>query len=349
MLPQCILPLSDEKSYKGSSGRIGILGGSALYTGAPHYAATAALQTGADLVTIFTAHEASIPLKCYSPEFMVQSVYRAQDFDAFLVLPDRQPPNDNAWTVDTIPELLSQSPAAQRAVDSMVETVVSGVERCHALVVGPGLGRCPLVGYAVALILQRVRLCAPHMPVLLDADALWFVSQSVVWRETVVRAGEASIIMTPNVMEYRRLRTAADDDSKGDDSWAAKATLLRKSATDLVCVGFQSDDAEKEEATIVWRCIERGGRKRSGGIGDVLAGTMGTLAAWQGILVSRQGLHPQVVVSNTWIPAAWTACHLVKRATCQAYNRKRRSMTAPDILEDLGGVFDEMIGQDYNE
>jgi hypothetical protein len=129
-------------------------------------------------VVKWTAHEATIPLKCYSPEFMVQSVYRAETFDAL-----RQ---GGSWTVDTVPTLLEQSPAARHAVDAMVETVVSGIGRCHALVVGPGLGRCPLVGYAVGLILQRVHQKCPHMPVILDADALWFVSQSTLWQEMVM-------------------------------------------------------------------------------------------------------------------------------------------------------------------
>jgi ATP-dependent NAD(P)H-hydrate dehydratase len=341
MLPQCILPLTDS-SYKGSSGRVGILGGSALYTGAPHYAATAALQTGADLVTIFTAHEATIPLKCYSPESMVQSVYRAETFDAL-----RQ---GGSWTVDTVPTLLEQSPAARHAVDAMVETVVSGIGRYHALVVGPGLGRCPLVGYAVGLILQRVHQKCPHMPVILDADALWFVSQSTLWQEMVVQASGSSIILTPNAMEYKRLMLTTTGDVNVD--WAADATLVRKGATDAVCVGLPPVEEK------VLSCTELGGRKRSGGIGDVLAGTIGTLAAWQGILSQQQQqqhhqqqqtLRQPSLPQQSWLPAAWTACHVVKRATFQAYARKRRSMTAPDVLEQLGRVFDEMIGQEYNE
>ena len=35
-----------------------------------------ALRVGAELVTVFTAYEASIPIKSYSPELMVTSVYK---------------------------------------------------------------------------------------------------------------------------------------------------------------------------------------------------------------------------------------------------------------------------------
>ena len=72
----CILPLSSS-SHKGSSGRIGILGGSERYTGAPYYASMASLRVGADLAFCFCAQEAALPIKSYSPELMVLPVYSA--------------------------------------------------------------------------------------------------------------------------------------------------------------------------------------------------------------------------------------------------------------------------------
>ena len=82
-LKNCIIPLSSS-SHKGSSGRIGVLGGSAQYTGAPYYAAMASLKAGADLTFVFCAQEATIPIKSYSPELMVTSVYSAADFDQLV-------------------------------------------------------------------------------------------------------------------------------------------------------------------------------------------------------------------------------------------------------------------------
>ena len=55
-----------------------VVEGSAPYTGAPFYAVTAALQTGADLATIFTAHEAALPIKCYSPNLWPKPSTRRQ-------------------------------------------------------------------------------------------------------------------------------------------------------------------------------------------------------------------------------------------------------------------------------
>ena len=44
-----IAPPLDFSTHKGSSGRIGILGGSIEYTGAPFYSAMASLRLGADV------------------------------------------------------------------------------------------------------------------------------------------------------------------------------------------------------------------------------------------------------------------------------------------------------------
>ena len=81
-VPTCVMPLTYD-SHKGSSGRIGVLGGSAQYTGAPYYAAMASLKAGADLAYVFCAEEACLPIKSYSPELMVAPVYSASAFDDY--------------------------------------------------------------------------------------------------------------------------------------------------------------------------------------------------------------------------------------------------------------------------
>jgi hypothetical protein len=81
-----IIPRLTPEAHKGSYGRIGILGGSEQYTGAPFYAAMSALNTGSDLAFVFCAQEAAIPLKGYSPELMVSPVYEAKAFSHALEL-----------------------------------------------------------------------------------------------------------------------------------------------------------------------------------------------------------------------------------------------------------------------
>ena len=55
-------PLSDEK-YKGQAGKVGVLGGCREYTGAPFFAAMAALRVGADLSHVFCTRSAAPVIK----------------------------------------------------------------------------------------------------------------------------------------------------------------------------------------------------------------------------------------------------------------------------------------------
>lgn len=64
---------------KGKSGIVGVIGGSLEYTGAPFYAAMAALKMGADLAHVFCSKQAAGPIKSYSPELIVHPVFTYED------------------------------------------------------------------------------------------------------------------------------------------------------------------------------------------------------------------------------------------------------------------------------
>ena len=69
-----LLPTYHRHQYKGQGGKVAVIGGSKAYTGAPYYAAMASLRTGADLSFVYCHEEASIPIKSYSPEVIVNSL-----------------------------------------------------------------------------------------------------------------------------------------------------------------------------------------------------------------------------------------------------------------------------------
>ena len=100
-IKQAIPPLVETK-YKGQAGRIGVVGGSKEYTGAPYFAAISALKVGCDLSHVFCTSAASPVIKSYSPELIVHPLLDE---------------------VDALNEFLQWLP------------------RLHVLVVGPGLGR----------------------------------------------------------------------------------------------------------------------------------------------------------------------------------------------------------------
>ncbi|KAG7272178.1 hypothetical protein CRUP_014777, partial [Coryphaenoides rupestris] len=73
-LIKAFVPALTSKKHKGQDGRIGILGGCQEYTGAPYFAAIAALKVGADLSHVFCTRDAATVIKSYSPELIVHPV-----------------------------------------------------------------------------------------------------------------------------------------------------------------------------------------------------------------------------------------------------------------------------------
>lgn len=276
------------------AGRIGVLGGSIDYAGAPYYAGMAALRVGAELVHVLTAHEATLPIKSYSPELMVSAVYSFAKISA--------PGSD-----------------AQLEADEFVHKVVEVMPRLHSLVIGPGLGRHPAVLAAAARVVEEAK--ARKLPVVLDADALWLVTQ-----RPDLLVGYAECVVTPNMMEYKRLSQALLGTEDGDIVGVCNALkgpcVLQKGAVDRICQ-FGMD--------VPLECAEVGAPRRPGGLGDFLAGSLGTVLAWA--MRQRQRNVP-------W--ACMSACTLVRMACKQAFDAKRRSMVAPDVLESIPSSFETL-------
>lgn len=70
-LSRTVIPRLTDSKHKGQYGRIGVVGGSLEYTGAPYFAAISSLKVGADLAHVFCQKEAAVVIKSYSPELIV--------------------------------------------------------------------------------------------------------------------------------------------------------------------------------------------------------------------------------------------------------------------------------------
>ena len=103
-------------------------------------------------------------------------------------------------------------------------------------------------------------------------------------------------------------------------------TIVRKGPIDLISDG---------EATV--SCDEEGSLKRSGGQGDVLAGNLATLLSWA---KAREAELPTEAAPAPVVAAA-TACMLTRRCSKLAFAKQRRAMTAPDLIDSIGEVFEE--------
>ncbi|KAJ4296168.1 hypothetical protein N0V88_004872 [Collariella sp. IMI 366227] len=76
--------------------------------------------------------------------------------------------------------------------------IVSMLDRLHVLVIGPGLGRDPLMQDTVTLVVRAAR--ERGMPMVLDADALLLVQ-----KDPGLVKGYKLAVLTPNVVEFGRL------------------------------------------------------------------------------------------------------------------------------------------------
>lgn len=128
VVTQIVPPLS-HSCHKGEMGRIAVVGGSKMYTGAPYFAAQSALLFGADLSFVLCAEEAAIPIKSYSPDIMVTPYYHSN-------LSNVVGENGSGFSFD-------------------MDIAVSMLPRIHCLIIGPGLGREVPVLHAITTIMQQ--------------------------------------------------------------------------------------------------------------------------------------------------------------------------------------------------
>jgi ATP-dependent NAD(P)H-hydrate dehydratase len=174
-----------------------------------------------------------------------------------------------------------------------------------------------------------------NLALVLDADALYMLSLEEYKSILQKLMSYENVIMTPNLMESKRLYEALHNNQKrnhcsDDDGWTNAGIIVQKGGSDVVCQKF-----------ITMKCNEKGGLKRSGGIGDVLAGTISAFMAWNTILrKSTSGNNARQLENQIF--AVWMACCTVKKATHKAFNRKRRAMSAQHVLEEIGDIIREI-------
>mmetsp|Transcript_20442 Transcript_20442/g.46186 ORF Transcript_20442/g.46186 Transcript_20442/m.46186 type:complete len:303 (+) Transcript_20442:425-1333(+) len=298
----------------------------------------AALKVGADLAFVFTAQEAAIPLKCYGPELMVLSMYSVAEFD-----------------------LAASSEEREQLVARGVAKVKEALSRVHALLIGPGLGRHPQVMHLVAEVISVAK--EMELPLVIDADGLLLVTR----RPDLVH-GYPNLVLTPNAAEFARLRDAVllgqsprnETHRPSDPSASAPSADLAEARAAAVTADLAQVSAALGNVPILLKGAadvtaqggrllqvsgEQGSPRRCGGMGDILSGATVVLLTWA--LRSDQGKGLETAGGELDFPqalwAAWAASILTKRSAAKAFSKHKRSTTAPDVLEELGGVGDEMF------
>lgn len=157
--------------------------------------------------------------------------------------------------------------------DKISTTIIEMLPRLHVLVIGPGLGRDPLMHETVSHVIRATK--EKKMPIVIDADAL-----QIIQKDPHIVKGYKEAVLTPNVVEFKRLWDSLNLKDPGaaketdQVETLAKAlggvTIIQKGGKDLISNG---------EVTLV-NDLE-GGKKRSGGQGDTLTGSVATFLAWR--------------------------------------------------------------------
>ena len=206
------------------------------YTGAPFYAAQSSLKVGGDLAFVFCAKQAELSIKSYSAELMTIGIY---DADMKLALDIRSDETIRNETVIPFGWEYSYHPYIMECVTK----ITNMFSRLHVLVVGPGLGR----GFISTLVAYHViiKARAHGVPLVIDADALWVVSNNL-----HIIHGNHVATLTPNLGEFDRLVKSAVEaiqtsDGKGCDMNSDTYTKIN-SRDDLMSIlnDLQSGDVD---------------------------------------------------------------------------------------------------------
>ena len=234
---------------------------------------------------------------------------------------------------------INEVPASHEPASELASPIVAMLGNLHAVVIGPGLGRDRLMQATVAAVIKAAR--EKDVPLVLDADALWLIQS-----EPDLVKGYKDCVLTPNVVEFGRLAKAIgidpeelpDTGEHGCKKLAAAlggVCIVRKGAVDWISNGEKAIVSEGE-----------GGRKRSGGQGDTLTGSIGTMLAWRGIY--HEGLwdvEGNLGRDETLMLAAFAGSAITRECSRLAFTKHGRALQASDLTEEVPVAFETLIGE----
>ncbi|KAF7716216.1 ATP-dependent NAD(P)H-hydrate dehydratase [Penicillium ucsense] len=341
-----MVPPMLEKFHKGQHGRVAVIGGCADYTGAPYFSAMASAKLGCDMSHVFCERSAAQVVKTYSPNLMVHPILPSSDSV-------KDPKSINA--------------------SELAGPIIGMLSRLHALVIGPGLGRDGVTLQVVAEVIKEAR--KQSIPFVLDADGLLIVTQ-----DPELVKGYKECILTPNVVEFGRLAKAlgiqvssqaqaesktSEDEKISKESAACEqlskalggVTIIQKGPHDVISNGVTSLISNVQ-----------GGLKRSGGQGDTLTGSLGTMLAWRAayhdklwdsgekdnshdaqskedVQVELESEGKRMSPATTLLLAAWAGSSITRECSRRAFEKKGRSLQASDLTEEVHPSFLSLIGE----
>lgn len=164
-------------------------------------------------------------------------------------------------------------------------------------------------------------------PLVFDADGLFYISEN----PDILRDYPSPVLLTPNIMEFARL--------KGADAEHGPASFLELAKNITILCKGPSDKILNRGVSVE---VSGGGSgRRCGGQGDLLSGAASTFMAWalQQMEPSTMGCDLRPVV------AAYAACKLTRGCNEKAFEKFGRSMTTGDMIPEIHPVFSHFFAE----
>ncbi|OAQ95672.1 hypothetical protein LLEC1_03197 [Akanthomyces lecanii] len=307
-----MIPPMLEKFHKGQLGRVAVIGGSQDYTGAPYFSAMASARLGCDLSHVICTPAAGAVIKTYSPNLMVHPLMRES----------------------------SSESGEPTSADKIASPIIDMLARLHVLVIGPGLGRDPLMQDTVECIICAAK--DKRIPIVLDADALQLVQKDL----SIVK-GYTEAVLTPNVVEFDRLCKAAGVESRDDDSETRRVEALANALEGVTILQKGKRDYVSNGKITITDDLE-GGKKRSGGQGDTLTGSIATFLAWRKAYIDQlwnDQETPRLDKHEMIGLAAFGGSAITRECSRIAFLKRGRSLQASDLTDEIHAAFMGLFGQ----
>lgn len=322
-----LIPPLSSRFYKGQLLKVLIFGGE--YNGAIYFAADSSCKIGADLVHVICNPEISPILKNYSPNLMVHPII----------------PKDTS----------SFSSGFSNKKDEEYEylsNVKSLLDRVDIVSMGSGMGRTPMIQKLARLTLEEIK--KRNIPVILDADALFMLSNSKDGSSAAdILNGYNKVILTPNKVEFSRLydscfSTKEEVSEIEEVSKLSKklggVTIVKKGASDIIC---------KNDDYLV--CNTKGSNRRCGGQGDTLSGSIATFTAWstkKHLWITDKYENKDLLNNENTVSllCCYNACSVVRNAGRLSFEKCKRSMQASDLHLEISNSFEQFFpSEEYLE
>ncbi|SOS79476.1 carbohydrate kinase, putative [Plasmodium sp. gorilla clade G1] len=333
-----IVPILRKDEYKGCSGKICVIGGSEVYSGAVYLSSISTLKIGGDLCFVITTDENKYPLKSYSCELIVYPYLYTKKSDI---------------------KEIENSP-----LDKCIKYLL---ERIDACVVGPGLGEIDeFTEECLIYILEK--FLEKNIFLILDADIIQAIMTNMKIFNLI--KNYKNCLLTPNINELRKMLTHLNNNIINEDvknidfkhltvykiiqyAHALKSVL---NAPKILIKGFH--DVYISDHFFFVFFMKRQCLKRSGGFGDILTGIVSVFLCWASKII-KQGIELKDIIStketflsesfkdtvytNTHVQnsdllqtvAIFNASYFLKYLCKKCFRKNHRGLLASDVVNSI--------------